>query len=355
MIITTSICANYLPKAMTLAKSVKTFIPECRFVLCLVEKSIPDSIKTYEYFDEIILAKELWENDESFHKFIFRHTIVEASTAVKGALFLHLMTKGTTKNDSVVYLDPDVKVYGKFEELDVLLEKESIILAPHLLKPGNVAMELSSLKHGVFNLGFLAVSPSENGLSFVKWWAERLHDYCYDDICNGIFTDQKWINLAPCFFDTHILKHAGYDYATWSLQTSHITYQNDCYSIDGDPLRFIHFSGIDGGTIDWAIKKWSSGNNNNHFSSLYQEYKKELAANDVQSYSKIKWSYSQYVDGSTISKKARHIFRVIHNDYVEDPFTKSNLHFLSNSTYLMNSMKNQLISVAKKIVKYAKR
>ena len=48
----------------------------------------------------------------------------------------------------------------------------------------------------------------------INWWAERLYLFCYDDIQNGVFTDQKWIDLAPCFFDTYIFKHHGYDFAT---------------------------------------------------------------------------------------------------------------------------------------------
>ena len=67
-------------------------------------------------------------------------------------------------------------------------------------------MELSSTAHGVYNLGFLAVSRSEEALKMLTWWAERLYLYCYDDMANGIFTDQKWIDLAPCFFNVKITK-----------------------------------------------------------------------------------------------------------------------------------------------------
>src|SRR3546814_8145195 len=76
-------------------------------------------------------------------------------------------------------------------------------------------MEISSLAHGSYNLGFLAVSRSANSQAFLQWWADRLFLYCYDDKSRGIFTDQKWIDLAPSFFDVAILKHHGYDFATW--------------------------------------------------------------------------------------------------------------------------------------------
>ncbi|GJM73197.1 hypothetical protein HMSSN036_54130 [Paenibacillus macerans] len=84
MIIFTSICANYLHKARTLAKSVKDNIPDATFIICLTEKEL---LPQYEspYFDRIVLSKDAWEGN--FDRFIFKHTIVEASTAVKGQFF----------------------------------------------------------------------------------------------------------------------------------------------------------------------------------------------------------------------------------------------------------------------------
>lgn len=205
MVIFTSICANYLHKARTLAQSVKEQIPDAVFVVCLLEREIRSDMQS-EYFDEIVLAKDAW--GEGFERFIFKHTIVEASTSVKGQFFQHLYEKYPEEN-KFIYLDPDVYVYSDFTELRELLEQRPIVLCPHLLQPGNIDMELSSTAHGVYNLGFLAVNRSEEARKFIDWWAQRLFLFCYDDMGRGIFTDQKWIDLAPCFFDVEIFKHRG--------------------------------------------------------------------------------------------------------------------------------------------------
>ena len=84
MIIFTSICANYLHKARTLAKSVKDNIPDATFVVSLLEREMSPRYE-YEFFDDVVLAKDAWEGN--FEQFIFKHTIVEASTAVKGRFF----------------------------------------------------------------------------------------------------------------------------------------------------------------------------------------------------------------------------------------------------------------------------
>lgn len=306
MIYFTSICSNYLPKAMALAESVKRHDPDGTFVLCLVEREAPQVALDFPHFDEVVLAKDAgWED---FDRFMFRHSIVEASTAVKPRFMIHL-TERYPQADKFVYLDPDVLVYGPFTELDALLDQHSIVLAPHLLRPGNIDMEISSLAHGAYNLGFLAVSRADNSARFLQWWAERLFLYCYDDKSRGIFTDQKWIDLVPCFFDCHILKHHGYDFATWSLLGSELVETQGAYVANGDPLRFIHFSGLDSGTIDKAIGWWLTPANSATFVKLYAEYRALLEKHGQATLGKTPWSYATYADGRKIALQARVAYR----------------------------------------------
>lgn len=306
MIYFTSICSNYLPKAMTLAESVKRHCPDAHFVLCLVEREVPDVARDFPHFDEIILAKDAgWDN---FDTFMFRHSIVEASTAVKPRFMIHL-TERYPDADKFVYLDPDVRVYGEFVELRELLDEHSIVLAPHLLRPGNIDMEISSLAHGSYNLGFLAISRSENSGRFLQWWADRLFLFCYDDKARGIFTDQKWIDLVPSFFDCHILKHHGYDFATWSLLGSDLREVDGEYVVNGDRLRFIHFSGLDSGTIDKAIGWWLTDDNRATFVALYTEYLALLEQHGQSVIGKTPWSYGTYAGGDKIANAARVVYR----------------------------------------------
>lgn len=306
MIFFTSICSNYLPKAMALAESVKRNCKDATFVLCLVEREVHPAAAAFPHFDEVVLAKDAgWEN---FDTFMLRHSIVEASTAVKPRFMIHL-TERFPDAAKFVYLDPDVLVYSEFEELEATLDDESIVLCPHLLRPGNIDMEISSLAHGSYNLGFLAVRRSDNSVRFLQWWAERLFLFCYDDKSRGIFTDQKWIDLVPSFFDAHILKHHGYDFATWSLLGSDLRADGDGYVVNGDPLRFIHFSGLDSGTIDKAIGWWLTDDNREAFAGLYREYRELLERHGQSTLGRTPWSYATYSDGAPISNDIRVLYR----------------------------------------------
>lgn len=327
MIIFTSICANYTHKARTLAKSVKDNIPDATFIVCLTERVIPSQLE-YTYFDDIVLAKDAWEGN--FDRFIFKHSIVEASTAVKGQFFRYLYKKYPNE-DSIVYLDPDCYVYSDFIELKEKLKTSPIVLCPHLLQPGNVDMELSSTAHGVYNLGFLGVNNSEEAQKFINWWADRLYLFCYDDIQNGIFTDQKWIDLAPCFFNVEVFKHRGYDFAPWSLYECGMVEENGEIRVKGDLIRFIHFSGY-GLTAQMCMDKWLP-EGEHPFKKLYEEYSKIHDSNNSDNISKTVWTYSCYSSGEKIRDNIRERYR---KDYdlmfsLEDPFLYSNKFFLKKS------------------------
>ncbi|MDE7311517.1 MAG: hypothetical protein K2N87_07890 [Eubacterium sp.] len=321
MLIFTSICANYTHKARTLAQSVKKQMPDAVFVVCLTERTIPENVYA-GYFDDVVLAKDMWQGN--FNRYIFKHSIVEASTAVKGQFFLYLMENYPAESQ-FVYLDPDCYVYSDFTELKELLTHRPIILCPHLLQPGNIDMELSSTAHGVYNLGFLAVNRSDEAQRFIQWWAQRLYLFCYDDIQRGIFTDQKWIDLAPCFFDVEILKHHGYDFATWSLLDCGMTKEDGKYFIKGDPLRFIHFSGYRD-VIEKCMRNWLP-DEGHPFRELYQDYVRRHEENDADKVSKAAWSYAAYDSGEKIENALRVKYREDHEVMfgVEDPFALSNV------------------------------
>ncbi len=326
MIVFTSICANYLPKALSLAKSVKSNIPDSHFCLCLLEREIHPFAEEAREFDDVFLAKEV--GFTNFDQFIFRHSIVEAATSVKAQIFKYLLDKYRDER-FFVYLDPDIIVYSDFVELREELVSHPIIVCPHLLEPGNIDMEFSCLQHGVYNLGFLAISRNQESIRFIDWWAERLFWYCQDDKPRGIFTDQKWVDLAPCFFDVHILKHRGYDFATWSLLNSRVSFTGGKYFIHDDELRFAHFSGYDSGTVEWAIRKWLPDETRSAFRDLYHKYIDTLESNGQSALSRVKWSYDHYDSGRKISRRARLIARRHYEQcsLVENPFKYDNMHF----------------------------
>ena len=82
--------------------------------------------------------------------------------------------------------------------------------------------------------------------------------FCHNQIDCGLFTDQRWVDLAPAFFEgLKILRDPGYNVATWNL--THRTVAGSLESgltVNGRPLCFFHFSGFDSGRQKVMLDKF---------------------------------------------------------------------------------------------------
>ena len=146
-----------------------------------------------------------------------------------------------------------------------MLDQHSILLTPHQCVPETDVQaildnEHCCLRHGVYNLGFLAVSMDGQGRQFIDWWAERLRNYCYDEVENGLFTDQRWVDLAPAFFDD-----IG-DRSRAAVQRGDLEPDPPArhgprpyeIEINGKPLVFYHFSGFDSGAQKAMLDRYGA-------------------------------------------------------------------------------------------------
>lgn len=306
----TSINNNYLPKARILAKSVKRFCKDAKFSLILSDE-IPAGVNPEnEPFDEILKVEDLNIPVENLKLWIYMHTVVEVCTAVKGQALVKFLESGSEK---VVYLDPDIAVFNDLHELEALLDEHDVILTPHQTIPetNNIDIEnneICSLKHGTYNFGFYAVKNSENGLKFARWWRDRLIEFCYDDIPNGIFTDQKWGDLAPAMFDgVHVSRDPGYNVSTWNLTNRKVTKENDTYLVNGVPLKFYHFSGFDSGAQEVMLNLYAK--NNPVLFELREWYIKRQDEEEQEKYGSLPSIYNFYDNGEKITKEERVVLR----------------------------------------------
>ncbi len=257
----TSITANYLPKAAALAHSIKRVHPDAKFHVVLSDEMPACAPNTTAAFDSIIHISEL--PIANLPSWIFKHRLVELCTAVKGAAFEHIFDRFGAER--IYYFDPDILVLERLDGLERILDRHSVLLTPHQCAPETELQaildnELCCLRHGVYNLGFLAVRNSDQGRQFIAWWADRLRRLCYDEVPNGLFTDQRWVDLAPAFFDDiAIVRDPQYNVSTWNLTqrrgTGTAPYDIE---INGRPLVFYHFSGFDSGAQKIMLERYGA-------------------------------------------------------------------------------------------------
>ncbi len=245
-------------------------------------------------------------------QFCFRYSILELNTAVKPWMFDHLFARGY---DRVVYFDPDIVVYSPLAEIEAAAPETFITVTPHLtgfIKGDEHPSERSILQAGTYNLGFLAVSRQPELAHFLAWWQEKLEFQCVVDVANGLFVDQKWIDLVPGLFpNVAILRHEGYNVAYWNLGQRSVSAQSDPPTSNSQPIRFYHFSGFDPAMPDMVSKHDSRLRltDAGGAATLIERYCAALRAAGYESSRSAPYAFGFFADGTRVPDAARVAYR----------------------------------------------
>lgn len=306
----TSAAVNYLPKVRVLCHSIRRHHPEAVIHIALADER-PEWLSTKdEPFDDVMPISEL--GIPNWRAWSFIHDIVELSTAIKPFALKRLLSlPGCEK---VLYFDPDMALFSRVDDILARLDKGNVALTPHQTKPEKtrdnvIDNEVTSLRMGVFNLGFVGVRNAPEGHAFAEWWGERCYEFCRSDWHNGYFTDQKWINFAPIFFDgVEILKSSRHNVATWNLTTRRLTGDTaNGFRVDGEPLGFYHFTGFDSGAHRIMAIKNAPGNAS--LQELIAWYERETAPARDDPVTRTPWAFAKFGDGTPIKPHHRWLYR----------------------------------------------
>jgi len=301
------ISPNYRHYARVLLKSVRQHQPEWdRFVLLVAndDTAIDEELFATVSVDALPLPNR--------RQFCFRYSILELNTAVKPWMFEHLFALGYER---VVYLDPDIRLYSPLPEVDEAGPETFLMLTPHLTGPiagDDHPSERTILQAGTYNLGFLVVAQGRDTHRFLDWWQEKLEFQCVVDVARGIFVDQKWIDLTPGFFESvSILRHEGYNVAYWNLGQRTVRGAGSDATVNGQRLRFFHFSGFDpaapamASKHDFALRVSEVGDAR----ALIADYDAEIRAAGYESFRNARYPFGFFTDGTPISDAARIAYR----------------------------------------------
>jgi lipopolysaccharide biosynthesis glycosyltransferase len=301
--ICTIVSKNYLPMAAVMIDSFLTHNPdwECKLLLC--DKITSEDEKAYlsGIRAETIPLIALYDQfDVDFEELCFKYTVVELNTAMKPFFLEYLFSRGYEK---VVYIDPDILVFQPFTEIDNLLNTNDVILTPHMTAPipddGCKQSDHDVLRSGAYNLGFIALKYSEEAEKLLRWWQKKLKNGCYSRIEEGLFTDQRWMDLTPALFNNvFILKKKSYNVAFWNLHERQVHPDRGVWMADGEPLVFFHFSGVVLNDIS-SISKHQNRytlNNRPELCELFFIYRKLLSDRGLEQFAGKKYWFGYLPD-----------------------------------------------------------
>ena len=301
---------SYLNRARVLFQTVRRFHPDWELVALITDEPPPGFAfdPAREPFDRVVWAQDL--GVPNFQGWLFKHDVVEICTAVKGPFLHQACASGA---DVVMYLDPDTALFAPLDPMVEWLREADILLTPHLVDPNEdpaaiLDNDLSASRTGIFNLGFVAVRATGEGARFARWWNDRLLAYCYDDMPNGLFVDQRWCDHVPALFDRlKVVRDPGYNVASWNLSRRKVEIGKDgAIRVNGHPLRFWHFTKL--GPLGDTMTRRYAGPNFPVY-EIWAWYKRAVAAATDAAIPGRYWAYDHYADGAPIAREHRLLYR----------------------------------------------
>lgn len=301
-----TLCSNnYLAHAASLGKSILGFDPEVKFIIGLVDQR--DPLIDYTAFSDFELIPCFDLGYGEFEEMLARYNIIEFNTAVK-PFYFEFLFRTRPEIDRIYYIDPDIILYLPIDRLDQEWGDAEILLTPNLvyLPEKTSTGELASLRHGINNLGFIGIKRGEEGFRFIDWWKERLREHCKIDKCFGVFVDQKWVDLAPLFFDKiKSVKHPGWNMAWWNLSERKLLKTESRYAVNSPdiPLVFYHFSGFKPEQLSMTERLKSEEftmDPNSELKGLFDDYRNTLLKNGYGTLSKMKPQLQFYQEPNTL-------------------------------------------------------
>jgi hypothetical protein len=338
------IASNYAPQARYLLETLRVTNPELTFYLLVTDREILSD----PFFSDvnIVFPESLDIDSKKLNLMNLLYDKVEFATALKPFLLSYILNLANGY-ETVTFLDPDIEVFASLELGMKLAKSNTVALTPHRLQPTFTTNshfdETELLRFGTFNLGYICVS--KDGKQMLEWWKSKLELQCTRFPDSDVFTDQKWINLLPGYFDCVIIRNSGYNVSSWNIDERSISIQDGVYCAGKDQIVFIHYSQMSGELAKGGkTAHWK--NNSIKNDEVSQQLIAELTAN----YARKLQDYSEFLAKNDKAKTSQissgvireHQIRLIRMNNLREPKKLNNyvikfLNFLAklerSSTY----------------------
>jgi hypothetical protein len=304
-----TICArNYFAQALLLHKSFKAHHPQADFHVVLVDRR--DDAFAARFPDLSIT----WVEDIGLPHFAahsLRFDVIELSTNVKP----HCLALLLDRYETAMYLDPDTYVFEPLTPVHEALADSAIVVTPASTTPildGHRPDDIEFLRVGVFNLGFVAVARCNEALRFLRWWSDRCLSDGFHETQSGVFVDQKWVNLAPCYFERcRIMKDPGINMAQWNLHERVLSVAGGRYMVNGGTaLRLFHFSSFDPHRPQAIANRQTRIPEGTRLdlTDLLNDYAAQLLAAGFDEFRKLEYSFDYFPSGEYVSPTLRRLY-----------------------------------------------
>jgi len=252
--------ANYMPQTLAFFASVIEHNPHINsYFVLITDIDSEQQISYQEKMDTLFptgLVTVITASDCGFGDQIanlsFYYTALELCCALKPALFRYINEQ--TDIQSWLYIDNDMHCVDSLETTFAAFEQQSILITSERNKPhSTLEVDCMLLGAGGFNAGVIGITRSECATHFINWFSQILLEHCFDNwrvpieqqihLKHGLFADQKWLNLVPCYFDNVVIhRDRGANLCQWALENDAITLKDNQVYCGDDLVSLLHLS-----------------------------------------------------------------------------------------------------------------
>jgi glycosyltransferase involved in cell wall biosynthesis len=283
MRICTIAARNHLPQARVLARSYTEVGGGARCSVLLLDdpgRTVSDAGEPFE----ILRPEQLGIG--RYEVMAAMYDLSELAGTLKPRLLRYLIERD---GQPLAYCDPDIRFYDDVGEIARLAAEEELVVTPRGPE--------------VYDLGFIAISPGETAERLLGWWTERAR--------SGGVVDGRWRGelsaLVPRF---HVLRDPGADVAYWNLHERRVERDGDRYTVNGQRLKFFHFSGFDPAR-PFALSRHQTRvrlPDEPVIAALCEQYATEVRRAGFDRDGHCPWAYRQLADGTPLTAGLRRLY-----------------------------------------------
>lgn len=234
----TLVTRDELRSATVLAESYLEQHPRHEFVVCVVD----GSASNWAGSGYRLVGKEWLGVDE--HEFLRMATCFTASE-LTAALRPLLLERLLAEYRVAVYLSQDTQVFAPIEDAVELADEHGVVLTPRLVHPltpaGDGATNVPAPERGRFNTRFLAIG--QRARPYLRSWARWARWIAPGTVSHEIAASH-WAEHIGTLLEPRVLLDGGFGVAHWNLHERELREGGGgSIVVDGQPLRFFHFSG----------------------------------------------------------------------------------------------------------------
>lgn len=267
---------HYLARGLALYHSLKQHCSSFKiWVLCL-DKETHERLSRLALSDVSLISIEEFEKED--HKLLLakqNRSLIEYYFTCTPTLPLFILNNWPEVN-LITYLDADLYFFSNLEPIFNEINGYSIAIIEHRYPEYLRHLE----RNGIYNVSWMSFRSDNYAIECLRRWRGQCLEWCYDRYEDDRFADQKylddWLNR---FSNIIVLKHKGIGVAPWNVKNHKISSIKEKVFIDGIPLIFFHFQGLQfllKCLIDPNLARYGINNSSSLKKYIYDPYFKKL-------------------------------------------------------------------------------